>query len=277
MCAFSWAIPPPPRLPSNRQNPPGSNKNPRVRQKETPGIIQRPLATIHKHLGTPAIVVCSGPLHPVKSLETSESCRTVLAPCDNTLIWPKVRSVLWASPATHVLGYPGSPPHTPCPAHLWPPSHRRPRKVLGPGLQRGLRQPPARANLLSSTPTVPRVLTSVREQSCPILCPTPYALHLQHCTHHPSRLWVDVHPPKPPISKRLLIFFLLAHNLCLIVVGTLRVFTAGKWLSLTPMTQISLLMTSQQPRLMKWLFRTLRRLRQMLGTQAALVQNRMKA
>ena len=34
-------------------------------------------ATIHKHLGTPAVVVCSGPLHRVKSPETSERCRTV--------------------------------------------------------------------------------------------------------------------------------------------------------------------------------------------------------
>ena len=60
-------------------------KNPPARHKETPGIIQRPLVTIHKHLGTPAIVVCGGPLHRVKSPETSERCRTVRAPCDNTL------------------------------------------------------------------------------------------------------------------------------------------------------------------------------------------------
>ena len=83
MCVFmSTAFPP---LPSNRENPPGSNKNPRARQKETPGITQRPLVTIHKHLGTPAIVVCRGPLHRVKSLEISERCRTARAPCDNTL------------------------------------------------------------------------------------------------------------------------------------------------------------------------------------------------
>ena len=55
------------------------------RQKETPGITQRPLATIHKHLGTPAKVVCGGPLHRVQSPETSERCRTVRAPCNNTL------------------------------------------------------------------------------------------------------------------------------------------------------------------------------------------------
>ena len=45
----------------------------------------QPLATIHKHLGTLAIVVCSGPLHQIKSPESSERCRTVRAPCDNTL------------------------------------------------------------------------------------------------------------------------------------------------------------------------------------------------
>ena len=67
--------------PSNCEIPPGSNKNPPARQKETPGIIQMPLATIHKHLGTPTNVVCSGPLHRVNSPETSERCRTVRAPC----------------------------------------------------------------------------------------------------------------------------------------------------------------------------------------------------
>ena len=40
--------------------------------------------TIHKHLGTPARVVCCGPLHSVKSPETPEKARTVRAPCDNT-------------------------------------------------------------------------------------------------------------------------------------------------------------------------------------------------
>mmetsp|Transcript_79611 Transcript_79611/g.132944 ORF Transcript_79611/g.132944 Transcript_79611/m.132944 type:complete len:155 (+) Transcript_79611:335-799(+) len=69
--------PSPPISPSQRhEDPPGSNKYPPARQKETPGIIQRPLATIHKHLGTPAKVVCGGPLHRVKSPETSGA-----APC----------------------------------------------------------------------------------------------------------------------------------------------------------------------------------------------------
>mmetsp|Transcript_47982 Transcript_47982/g.80574 ORF Transcript_47982/g.80574 Transcript_47982/m.80574 type:complete len:81 (-) Transcript_47982:531-773(-) len=50
--------PSPPISPSQRhEDPPGSNKYPPARQKETPGIIQRPLATIHKRLGTPAKVV----------------------------------------------------------------------------------------------------------------------------------------------------------------------------------------------------------------------------
>ena len=48
------------------------------------GIIQRPVATIHKHLGAPAKVVCSGPVQWVKSLETSKRCRTVRAPCNTT-------------------------------------------------------------------------------------------------------------------------------------------------------------------------------------------------
>ena len=52
------------------------------RQKETPGIIQWPLATIHNYVGTPAILVCREPLHRVKS----ERCCTVRAPCDNTLL-----------------------------------------------------------------------------------------------------------------------------------------------------------------------------------------------
>ena len=54
-----------------------SNKKSPARQKETPDITQRPLVTIHKHLGTPARVVCCGPLHWVKSLETPEKARTV--------------------------------------------------------------------------------------------------------------------------------------------------------------------------------------------------------
>ena len=61
-------------------------KNPPARQRETPGIIQKPLATIHKHLGTPAVVVCGGPIHRVKSPETSERCRTVRTPCNTTLL-----------------------------------------------------------------------------------------------------------------------------------------------------------------------------------------------
>ena len=67
----------------------------------TPGIIQRPLVTIHKHLGTPAKMVCGGPLHRVKSPETSETCRTTRAPRNNTL---RMREHLgaphdWALPA----------------------------------------------------------------------------------------------------------------------------------------------------------------------------------
>ena len=50
-------------------------KIPPARQKETPGTIQRPLATIHKHLGTPATVVCSGPLHRVKAPCTTLAAR----------------------------------------------------------------------------------------------------------------------------------------------------------------------------------------------------------
>ena len=75
--AFSWALFFPCFQAQRHQV-----KNPPARQKQTPGIIQRAL-TIHKHLGTPAIVVCGGPLHRVKSPET-ERCRTVRAPCDNT-------------------------------------------------------------------------------------------------------------------------------------------------------------------------------------------------
>ena len=48
VCVFMGTVPPPPPpLPSNCENPLGSNKNTPPRQKETPGIIQRPLATIH--------------------------------------------------------------------------------------------------------------------------------------------------------------------------------------------------------------------------------------
>ena len=50
---------------------------------------RHPLATIHKHLGPPTIVVCSGPLHRIKSPETSERCRTVRAPCGNILHTPQ--------------------------------------------------------------------------------------------------------------------------------------------------------------------------------------------
>ena len=55
------------------------------------GIIQRPLATIHKHLGTPAKVVCDGPLHRVKSAETPERCRTVRPPCVHRATTPPLR------------------------------------------------------------------------------------------------------------------------------------------------------------------------------------------
>ena len=80
--AFSWALFPP-RFQAQRHQV----KNPLARQRQTPGIIQRPLAIIHKRLGTPAVVVCGGgPLHRVESPETSERCRTVCAPCDNTLL-----------------------------------------------------------------------------------------------------------------------------------------------------------------------------------------------
>ena len=106
--AFSWALFSP-RFQAQRHQV----KNPPARQKKTPGIIQRPLATIHKHLGTPSTVVCGGPLRGEKSPETSERCRAARAPRDNTLhgcggCWATIQacrtgfdvcslSVLWCS------------------------------------------------------------------------------------------------------------------------------------------------------------------------------------
>ena len=62
---------------------------------------------LHKHLGTPAKVVCGGPLHWVKSPETPERCRTVRALCNNTP-WLQV----------HV----GTLVQVPCSLSIWTPT-----------------------------------------------------------------------------------------------------------------------------------------------------------
>ena len=56
-------------------------------------------------------------------------------------------------------------------------------------------------------------------------------------------------PPAGILGKPLLICFmvLFACNFCLLFFGTPPVFTAEKWVPLTPMTPISFMMTSQQP------------------------------
>ena len=74
------------------------------RQKETPDITQRPLVTIHKHLGTPARVVCCGPLHWVKSPETPEKARAVRAPCNNTPYSTNVQTCKRNVDACEVVG-----------------------------------------------------------------------------------------------------------------------------------------------------------------------------
>ena len=78
-------------------------------------LLNGPLATIHKHLGTPARVVCCGPLHWVKSPETPERGRTVRALCNNTPQETSSGFILmaaanWQAEGTHIFSSPVPPP-----------------------------------------------------------------------------------------------------------------------------------------------------------------------
>ena len=142
--------------------------------------------TIHKHLGTPARVVCCGPLHWVKSPETPEKARTVRAPCDNTpyVLVGYAPWRLWGDTAViPPQGWPRESPHRRLPFRwclfCW----------SGPWNAMGLLRCIAHWHLL----LLPHATCTASQPPCPLN--RPYVVHHNPpssarapCTHHRDAL-----------------------------------------------------------------------------------------